>query len=222
MTDMYQNLIFKPRGKIIMQKWMKKMSVMILLLSVFGLAAGCTVSTRAVSPDEELNYDETYNFTDKKKIVKTLVESLTTKPPLGGATDRPILIVYGIANRTSEHISTSGISDEIRKEILQSGKARFVSKENRDNIINETDYQETGRVTQESRVKLARQLGAKYMLTGTLRSIEKSEGAQFRLTKKNYIYYSLNLELTDIETSLIEWADSVELTREASKPFIGW
>ncbi|MFH2063666.1 MAG: penicillin-binding protein activator LpoB [Pseudomonadota bacterium] len=205
-----------------MPKSMQKLFLMITLLSVFGILSGCTVSTRNVSPEEELNYDETYNFTDKKKIVKTLVESLSTKPPLGGATDRPIIIVYGIANRTSEHISTSGISDEIRKEILQTGKARFVNKEQRENIIAETDYQESGRVSQASRIKLAKQLGAKYMLTGTLRSIEKKESKQFRLTKSNYIYYSLNLELTDIETSLIEWADSVELVREASKPFIGW
>jgi len=205
-----------------MSKCMKKLFVMIALLSVFGFIAGCTVSTRTVSPEEELNYDETYNFTDKKKIVKTLVESLRTKPPLGGATDRPIIVVYGIANRTSEHISTSGITDEIREEVLHTGMARFVNKEQRANIIKETDYQQGGRVSSASRIKLARQLGAKYMLTGTLRSIEKKEGRQFRLTKKNYIYYSLNLELTDIETSLIEWADSVELVREASKPFIGW
>jgi len=205
-----------------MPKCIQKLFVMIALLSAFGFVAGCTVSTRNVSPEEELNYDETYNFTDKKKIVKTLVESLRTKPPLGGATDRPIIVVYGIANRTSEHISTSGITDEIRKEVLHTGKARFVNKTQRDNIIKETDYQQGGRVSPASRIKLARQLGAKYMLTGTLRSIEKKEGRQFRLSKKNYIYYSLNLELTDIETSLIEWADSVELVREASKPFIGW
>ena len=65
-------------------------------------------------------------------------------------------------------------------------------------------------------------MGAKYMLTGTLRSIEKSAPKQIRLKKKSYIYYSLNLELTNIESSLIEWADSVELVREASKPIIGW
>ena len=205
-----------------MTKRMQKLFVMILLPAVVALVAGCTVSTRNVSPEEELNYDETYNFTDKKKIVKTLVESLATKPPIGGSTDRPIIVVYGIANRTSEHISTSGITDEIRKEILQTGKARFVNKEQRENIIQETEYQDSGRVSQATRIKQARQLGAKYMLTGTLRSIEKKEGRQFRLTKKNYIYYSLNLELTDLETSLIEWADSVELIREASKPFIGW
>jgi len=30
------------------------------------------------------------------------------------------------------------------------------------------------------------------------------------------------MELTDIQTSLIEWADSTEIIRESSKPFIGW
>ena len=75
---------------------------------------------------------------------------------------------------------------------------------------------------QSRKSQKARQVGAEYMLTGTLRSIEKDELRQVRLTKKSLKYYSLNLELTDIETGLIEWADSVEVIREVSKPFIGW
>jgi uncharacterized protein (TIGR02722 family) len=205
-----------------MTKFAQKFFVWLFLFSFFVISASCTVTTRTVSPDEELTYDETYTFADKKKIVKALVESLSTKPPIGDATDRPIIIIYGIANRTSEHISTSGITDDIRMKILATGKARFVNEAQRENIIKETDYQQGGRVANETKIKLARQMGAKYMLTGTLRSIEKKERRQARLTKKSYIYYSLNLELTDIETSLIEWADSVELVREASKPLIGW
>ena len=74
----------------------------------------------------------------------------------------------------------------------------------------------------ETRVARARQVGAKYMLTGTLRSITKKQPRQVRLKKKTLQYYSLNLELTDIETGLIEWTDKVEVIREAAKPFIGW
>jgi uncharacterized protein (TIGR02722 family) len=205
---------------------MKKSNQLFLLiaalLALIHSLTGCTATTRTVSPDESLTYDATYTFTDKQKIVHDLVESLKTNPPLGTMTDRPVIIVYGIANRTSEHIDTSGITDEIRKEILLSGKARFVNKSQRDNILKETDYQMSGPVAPETRIALARQVGAEYMLTGTLRSIEKSAPKQIRLKKKSYIYYSLNLELTNIETSLIEWADSVELAREASKPIIGW
>jgi len=205
-----------------MKKPTKRLFPLLGMLALIVSMAACTATTRTVSPEEQLTYDATYTFSDKKKIVHDLVESLRTRPPLGSAADRPVIIVYGIANRTSEHIDTSGITDEIRKEILQTGKARFVNKSQRENILAETDYQMSGAVAPETRIALARQVGAKYMLTGTLRSIEKKEPKQVRLKKKSYIYYSLNLELTSIETSLIEWADSVELVREASKPIIGW
>ena len=66
------------------------------------------------------------------------------------------------------------------------------------------------------------QVGAQYILSGTLRSIEKKEPRQWRLTKKTLMYYSLNLELTDIRTGLIAWSDAVELARESSVPIIGW
>ena len=186
------------------------------------LLAGCSVTTREVGSDEKVIYDEGYHFSDKKAIVGDLVSSLLTKHPLLRATDRPVLIVYGIANRTSEHISTSAMTDDMRQELLNSGRVRFINKAQRKNIEKETSYQYGGNVAAETRIQQARQVGAQYMLTGTLRSIEKKQPAQFRLKKKTLMYYSLNMELTDIQTGLIEWADSAEVIREASKPFIGW
>ena len=167
-------------------------------------------------------YDEGYHFSDKKAIVGDMVQSLLSKHPLVRATDRPVLIAYGIANRTSEHISTAGISDDIRQALVQSGRVRMVNETQRQNIEAETSYQYGGNVAVETRIAKARQVGARYMLTGTLRSIRKKQEPQFRLTKRTLQYYSLNMELTDIQTGLIEWADSTEVIREASKPFIGW
>ena len=186
------------------------------------LAAGCTVTTREVGSDEKVIYDEGYHFSDKKAIVDDMVKSLLSKYPLLRATDRPVLIVYGIANRTSEHISTSAMTDDIRQAMLNTGRVRFVNETQRKNIERETSYQYGGSVAAETRIQKARQVGARYMLTGTLRSIKKKQPRQFRLKKKTLMYYSLNMELTDIETGLIEWADSTEVIREASKPFIGW
>jgi len=189
---------------------------------IMCMMIGCSATTRDISPDETIHYDEGYDFSDKKAIVNDLVESLLNKPPLVARYDRPVIIVYPVANRTSEHIETSGITDDIRQEILQSGKARFVNRVQRDNIAKETDYQYGGNVSPETRLQRARQVGAEYMLTGTLRSIKKKEPKQVRLKKKTLQYYSLTLELTDLKTGLIEWTDSAEIVRESSKPFIGW
>ena len=195
---------------------------MLLLLLPLVLLAGCTVTTREVAPDEKVIYDAGYHFSDKKMIVADMVKSLLSKPPLVRSTDRPVLIVYGIANRTSEHISTSAITDDIRQALLESGRVRIVNETQRKNIERETSYQYGGSVAADTRILKARQVGAKYMLTGTLRSIKKDQPRQFRLKKKTLMYYSLKLELTDIQTGLIEWADSVDVIRESSSPFIGW
>lgn len=186
------------------------------------LVFGCSSSTRDISPDEKVHYDESYDFTDKKAIVDAMVNSLVNKSPLAARHDRPVMIVYNVANRTSEHIATDGITDDIRQKILESGKAQFVNKEQRDNIEKELAYQYGGNVLAETRTAKARQIGAEYMLSGTLRSIEKEQPRQIRWFKKSLNYYSLTLELTDLQTGLIEWTDSKEIVRESSRPFIGW
>jgi len=195
---------------------------LVLLVVVAGLFFGCRATTRDYSPDDVIHYDEGYDFSDKNAIVDYLVNSMVNKSPLAARNDRPVLIVYGVANRTSEHIETSGITDDIRQKILQSGRGRFVNKVGRDNIAAETEYQYGGNVSPETRLQRARQVGAEFMVTGTLRSIEKKQPKQVRLKKKTLQYYSLTLELTDLRSGLIEWTDTAEIVRESSKPFIGW
>lgn len=184
--------------------------------------AGCRATTREISPDEKIHYDERYDFSDKKKIVNDLVDSLVARSPLGRGEKRPVVIIYDVANRTSEHISTSGITDDIRSELLARGTARFVNRVQRDTIEKELSYQYGGNVSAETRIRMGRQVGADYMITGTLRSIRKKEPDQVRLKRRTLQYYSLTLELTDLESGLIEWSDSAEIVREAAKPFIGW
>lgn len=197
----------------------------LFFLLVFFISAagffGCTVTTRTVQPDEEVHYDEEYDFSDKKKIVDSLVSSLRQVKFID-TSSRPVVVVYGVQNRTSEHISTKLITDDIREALMETGQFRFINKQQRENIAKETDYQYGGAVDPTQRVLLAKQAGAKYMLTGTLYSIEKEEPKQVRLKKKTLNYYKLHLELTDLESGLVEWTKGVEIIREASKPFIGW
>jgi len=175
----------------------RRVGLLAMGLCLAMLASGCA-TTRTIDPDSGVHYDASYDFSDKKEIVDVLSSSLTSSPAIVTEPDRPILVVYGIANETSEHINTGGITD------------------------NEADYQYAGFVPPEERIAEGRQLGANYILSGTLRSIEKKQPKQIRLSKRKLVYYSMNLEVTDLETSEIVWADNVEIARESSKPIIGW
>ena len=195
----------------------------LLMMSCLTLLAmsGCASYTKNLSPKDELHYDASYDFSDKLQIVDRLVTPLLSAP-LFPAETKPIMIVYPVVNETSEHISTGGITDAIRLKLIQSGKYRFINERQRDNIQMETSYQEQGYVDPALMVEWGRQLGANYILSGTLRSIKKEQPKQWRLNKKERIYYSLDLTVTDLKTGEIVYADQAELAREASKPIIGW
>lgn len=195
-----------------------------IVLACSGLLifSGCMATTKNLSPDDDLHYDATYDFSDKKQIVERLVTPLIAAPVFPVQESKPILIVYPVVNETSEHISTGGITDEIRMKLIQSGKFRFINDGQRENIQKETAYQNQGYVDPAMRVEQGRQLGADYILSGTLRSIKKEQAKQWRLNKKERIYYSLDLTMTDLKTGEIVYADQAELAREASQPIIGW
>lgn len=201
----------------------KSILALILVLTLF-FGFGCTATTRTVSPDDNLHYDESYDASDKNAIVARLVEPLQNPSfPMSESGQKPVMIMYGISNRTDEHISTDGIANDIQTELVKSGNFSMVNKSQRDNIMRELEYQYgSGNVDPRTMVEKARQVGADYMMTGTLRSIEKKQPRQVRLKKKTLKYYNLNLEITSIKTGLIEWADNVEIMRESAKPFIGW
>ncbi|MBN2420349.1 MAG: penicillin-binding protein activator LpoB [Deltaproteobacteria bacterium] len=204
---------------------MKKMNMSFLIITVCSALlamSGCMASTRNLNPDDEYHYDASYDFSDKKQIVDRLVNPLLSAAHLFPAQVKPVLIVYPVVNETSEHISTSGITDEIRMKLLNSGKVRFINEHQRENIMREVSYQNQGFVDPAQRVEQGRQLGADYILSGTLRSIKKKQPEQWRIYKKERIYYSLDLTMTDLKTGEIVYADQAELAREASKPIIGW
>jgi uncharacterized protein (TIGR02722 family) len=179
-------------------------------------------TTKNLDVAEETHYDATYDFSDKKQIVESLVTPLIAAPVFPVQESKPILIVYPVVNETSEHISTEGITDEIRMKLIQSGKFRFINEQQRENIQAETAYQNQGYVDPAMRVEQGKQLGADYILSGTLRSIKKEQPKQWRLNKKERIYYSLDLTMTDLKTGEIVYVDQAELAREASQPIIGW
>lgn len=187
----------------------------------FLMMSGCMATTKNLDPKEDLHYDASYDFSDKNRIVERLVTPLL-EAPVFPVKIKPILIVYPVVNETSEHISTGGITDAIRMRLIQSGKFRFINERQRGNIQQETGYQNQGYVDPAMRTEQGRQLGADYILSGTLRSIKKKQPKQWRLTKKERIYYSLDLTMTDLKTGEIVYADQAELAREASQPIIGW
>jgi penicillin-binding protein activator len=185
---------------------------------------GCAMFRMRVK-DDNVNdmpkYDARYGPQDLRNLSKEVVNELTESKFIQEQKNAPIMIVYGVQPRTSTFVDTQALTDRIKTALTRTGKVRFINRSRRDDLLKEQGYQ-AANATEKSRVAIGKQLGAKYMLTGSLVEMKKETGRQVRVSKSELRYYQLTIDITDLESGIIAWSAQKEFAREARKPLIGW
>ncbi len=202
---------------------MKTLSSLFLAVIALSLLTGCAAfrqSVKDVDPTEASTLTANYDQKDLLSWTDEMTKLILSQFPPKGV-DRPILSVFGIQNRTKRHLDTQSLADAISGKLLDSGKVQLTNTARRDELLREQGYQ-LQNATPESRVAIGKQLGAKYMMTGSLTEIASETGRQVRLSKKEDKFFMLTCEITDLETGLIVARKQVQRMRRASKPIIGW
>ena len=181
------------------------------------LLGGCASQPQVTYQDPTAVETVTADFgtTDIQLITDRMVSSLLETPVFGA--ERPVIWVSPIRNKTSEHIDTKMITDRIRTAMLKSGKVRFtaasdISRELQDQV----DYQNDASVVDSrTAAKAARQVGAKFMIYGEIGSIVK------RTERTTLVDYQVTLNLTNVQTGLIEWADDKTIRKGTARQAVG-
>ncbi len=195
---------------------------MIVLLALFS--SGCAAfraSTADVDVRDQKHMGSTYDYSDMRNITQAVVDELLASPFLKDKEPAPIVMIAGVQNRTSRYVDTKALTDKMRTALIQSGKAQFVNEARREELLREQGYQ-AAHSTADTQVQVGRQLGARYMLSGSLMEMESNSPRQVRVSKQQLNYYKLTIEVTDLETGLIAWTTEQEFARQASLPLIGW
>jgi uncharacterized protein (TIGR02722 family) len=196
---------------------MKNLKLIFVLAAMMALSA-CQSKVEYGDATEVETVNENFGSTDLQDIAAKMVDSMMAFPPVVVMTqsNRPIVFVDKIKNKTSEHIDTESVTDTISNKLLRSGKFRFIDMTKVDTVRKQLDYQNNaGMVDPTTAIKFGRQIGAQYMLYGNLSSIVKQDGS----TKD--VYYKMTMRLMDLETGLIEWSDEKEIRKVKSKSFLG-
>ncbi len=196
----------------------------ILLAMVMVMSSGCAAFRSHVT-DVDLSKNEhmgaRYDHADMRNLTKEIVAELANCDTLSKAEKPPVLVILGVQNRTSDYTDMKNMTDSIRTKLMQTKKAKFVNAAKRDIILKEQNYQAKN-ATPETQAKIGKKLGAKYLMSGSFTEMETDSPRQVRVSKKKVKYYKLTIELTDLETDLIEESIEKEFARKASLPIIGW
>ena len=160
--------------------------------------------------------DDKFNEADMQQMADTTIKAMVACPYVANAPKPPVVIVERVQNRTEEHIDTVSMTDMIRTNLIQSGKMRFVNKEERGTIGDETNYGSGGAVDPITAKKKGKQIGADYILSGAIATNVQQVGDD------KFIYYKLTMNLTNLETSTIDCVQEKQIRKKFRKRSVGF
>lgn len=196
-----------------------------MFLGLFVVAAGAltacqTTQGNYADPDKVEIVDDRWNESDARLTAEQMIGSSLAKPWLKEFTresqgKRPFVLVDDFENRTDEQIDTKAMFEAVRNELINSGKVRFLDGAQRQKILDEYKYQQSGVVKQGAAKGPGKQQSADFFMVGAISSqVAQSDGYKT-------VTYQVEMRLTNIETSEIVWTEIKKLKKQFRRSRFG-
>lgn len=199
------------------QNTMKKtLTVMIAMALIVAFSSCADRKVSRVNTNEVIDLSGRWNDTDSRLVSEEMINDLLTARWLPvyeshHNNKRPVIVVGTVANKSHEHINSETFIKDIEKAIIKNGSVRLVQAgEKRQELRTERDEQNQGYTSPETAKKWGLELGADFILQGTINSIVDS------YKKDKVVYYQVDLELTDLETNEVVWMGDKKIKKQVS------
>jgi len=173
--------------------------------------AGCTTQVERIGMEEQRDLSGRWNDTDSRLVSKKMIDKMLSSRWLSEYErehDEPSTVVVGpIRNRSHEHINTDTFVSDLEAALVNSGRVSFVAGgELREALRQERKAQDL-HASEATRKAMGQEIGADFMLSGTLNSIVDTEDG------REVVYYQVNLALTNIANNRRVWIGQKEIRK---------
>jgi len=194
----------------------------ILMILLLGLPVGCaSTKVERVGVDTTTDLSGRWNDTDSRLVSEEMVKDALSRPWLERYTkahggQAPTVIVGTVTNRSSEHINVQTFTKDLERELTNDGRVQFVASKSEREEVREERHEQQTEASQETAKGLGKEIGADYMLKGTINSILDEAGG----TKA--VYYQVDLQLFDVEKNLLVWSGQKKIKKIIEKSRLGF
>jgi uncharacterized protein (TIGR02722 family) len=178
----------------------------LIAIAVIFMAISCGPqrSVTRVDTDTVIDLSGRWNDTDSQQTADAMITQSLTNAWLSNFAQqnpgkKPVVIVGFVTNNTDEHIQSETFIRDLEKAFINSGQVRLVAGGAKRDEIRKERAQQQDYSSTETMKQWGQEIGADYMLQGDISSIIDS------YNKEKVIFYQVNLQLTDIETTEIVW-----------------
>ena len=125
----------------------------------------------------------------------------------------PTVAIWPIENRTTQHLEDQLVTvlSSIETSLVNSGEVSVVARSDQENLIDEIRRQGSPMFDPATAQRGGRQLGAAYLVTGRITSVDE------KLSDVRRLQYSLFLQMLEVETGLVRWQHEVTRSKELKR-----
>jgi len=198
-----------------------KLLIGVMLIAFFVLSCGSSRSVTRVASDTTTDISGKWNDTDARQVAEEMTRDVLSRNWLSDYKmehdgEKPTVIVGNIRNRSSEHIDTETFISDFERELINSGKVRFVADAGQRKQIRDERMDQQSNASMETAKTLANEIGADYILQGALKSIvDKVEGTKV-------VFYQTDLELINLETNEKVWIGQKKIKKVVEQSGASW
>lgn len=196
---------------------MKKVWLGLLILPFLF---ACATKVERMDTHEIKDVSGRWNDTDSQMVAQEMINDCLNSGWYSKATNRlgkePTVIVGSVTNNSMEHINTGAFVEEMQRALINSGKVSFVASADERGEVRQERLEQDEFASEETRKAFGREVGADYMLSGTLNSIIDSQ------SKNAVVFYQVNMKLIDIETNQIVWNGQKQIKKYVKRSKVSW
>ena len=194
---------------------MRRIFIGTLVVLTIALINGCANrKITRVDPNETIDLSGRWNDSDSRLVSEEMIGDLLTSawiPRYLKANDkRPVVVVGLVENKSHEHINSETFIKDVEKAIIRDGNIRLVVAGEKRNELRKERAEQQGYASPETTKKWGKELGADFILQGTINSIVDS------YKKQKVVTYQIDLQLTNIETNEVVWMGDKKIKKQIS------
>ncbi len=175
---------------------------LIPLLVASGLS-GCGTTVERLEVDEVRDLSGEWNDTDSRLVSEEMIDDVLSRAWLresrASRGQRPAVIVGEVRNLSHEHINTNTFVADMERALINSGEVEFVASSVERQEIREERADQELHAREDTRKEMGQELGADFMLKGTINTIVDQSG------KQAIKYYQVDLTLISLADNRKVW-----------------
>ena len=194
---------------------MRRIFIGTLVVLTIALINGCANrKITRVDPRGSIDGSGRWDAGDSRLVSEEMIGDVLTSawlPRYTKANDkRPVVVVGLVENKSHEHINSETFIKDIEKAIIRDGNIRLVVAGEKRNELRKERAEQQDYASPETTKKWGKELGADFILQGTINSIVDS------YKKQKVVTYQIDLQLTNIETNEVVWMGDKKIKKQIS------